>query len=258
MATVERTWILVAAVAAGVLFAGLLLAAMVITGDGRVALVALALWVGGYLLVSRLLKVSRRAAVEAEARRLELSFSRRDPFRVLDSDFHPFLHFGKLPGTQGVENVVWGQRAGREVRAFEYWRSAEDEPIRYSCAIVRIPEVWPSLLLRRKGRLDVARSAAGLGGQEFELENFNRLFEVRSDDRRLASAVVDQRMMGWLLESDPVLGFHLQNGWLFAWMPRLPPQEIERVLAMVEGFHERIPRAVWSLYGDAQPAKPGS
>jgi hypothetical protein len=144
------------------------------------------------------------------------------------------------------------------VRAFEYWRPAEDEPIRYSCSIVRIPEGWPSLLVRRKGRVDVARSAAGLGGQEFELEDFNRVFEVRSDDRRLASAVVDQRMMGWLLESDPALGFQLQHGWLLAWMPRLPPEELERVLTMVEGFHERIPRAVWSLYGDGSPVGPGS
>jgi hypothetical protein len=112
-------------------------------------------------------------------------------------------------------------------------------------------------LVRRKGRFDVARSAAGLGGQEFELEDFNRVFEVRSDDGRLASSIVDQRMMSWLLESDPVLGFQLQHGWLLAWLPRLPPQEIERVLTMVERFHEQIPRAVWSLYGDGSPATPG-
>src|SRR5687767_1265574 len=257
MAAVERTWIFVAAVAAGVLFAGLL-AATVITGDGRVVFIALVLWVGGYLLVSRFGRASRRAAVEAEARRLGLSFSRRDPFRVLDSDFHPFLDFGKLPGSQGVENVVWGERGGREVRAFEYWRPAENDPIRYSCAMVRIPEGWPSLLVRRKGRVDVARSAAGLGGQEFELEDFNRVFDVRSDDGRLASAIVDQRMMGWLLELDPALGFQLQHGWLLVWMTRLPPEELERVLTTVEGFHERIPRAVWSLYGDGSPVGPGS
>lgn len=131
----KTAWIVVAGVAAGLLFA-----AIVVTGDGRVVLVALVLCVGGYLLVSRFLKASRRTAVEAEARRLGLSFSRRDPFRVLDSDFHPFLHFGKLPGAQGVENVVWGVRDGRDVRAFEYWRPAEDEPIRYSCAMLRIPE----------------------------------------------------------------------------------------------------------------------
>jgi hypothetical protein len=248
METVKTAWILVAGVAAGVLFA-----AVALTGDGRAVLIALVLYAAGFLVVSRFLKASRRAAVQAEARRLGLSFSRRDPFRVLDSDFHPFLHFGKLPGTEGVENFVWGERNGREVRAFEYWRPAEDEWIRYSCAMVRIPEGWPSLLVRRQGPLDVALDAAGLGGQEFELETFNRSFEVRSDDRRLASAVVDQRMIGWLLESDPALGFQLQHGWLLAWMPRLPPKDLERVLSTAEGFHERIPRAVWSLYGEAPP-----
>jgi hypothetical protein len=249
MGTVKWAGIFAAGVAAGVLFAVIALA-----GDGRAVLVALVIYVAGFLLVSRLLRASRRAAVQSEARRLGLSFSRRDPFRVLDFDFHPFVRFGKLPGTQGVENVVWGVRNGREVRAFEYWRPAEDEPVRYSCAMVRIPEGWPSLLVRRQGPLDVARSAAGLGGQEFELETFNRRFEVRADDRRLASAMVDQRMIGWLLESDPALGFQLQRGWLLAWMPRLPPQELERVLTIAEGFHERIPRAVWSLYGDGSPA----
>jgi len=249
MGTVKSAWIAVAGVVAGLLFA-----AIAIAGDGRAVLVALVLYVGGIALVSLYGKLSRRSAVEREARRLGLSFSRRDPFGVLDTDFHPFLRFGKLPGTQGVENVVWGVRDGREVRAFEYWRPSEDDSIRYSCAMVRIPDGWPPLLVRRHGPLDSARNAAGFHGQEFELETFNRRFEVRSDDRRLASAVVDQRMIGWLLESDPALGFELQNGWLLAWMPRLPPDELERVLAMVEGFHERIPRAVRSLYADGSPA----
>jgi hypothetical protein len=122
--------------------------------------------------------------------------------------------------------------------------------------MVRIPDGWPSLLVRRHGPLDAARNAAGLQRIEFELAEFNRRFEVRSDDRRLASAVVDQRMIGWLLESDPALGFHLQGGWLLAWMPQLPPDELARTLTTVEGFHERIPRAVWSLYGDGSPARP--
>ena len=250
MSTAKMALIAVAAVAAGLLFTGLAVA-----GDERAVFVTLALYVGGIALVTLYRKFSRRSAVEREARRLGLSFSRRDPFRVLDADFHPFLRFGKLPGTQRVENVVWGVRDGREVRAFDYRRPAEDE-IRYSCAMVRIPDGWPSLLVRRHGPLDVARNAAGLQRIEFELDEFNRRFEVRSDDRRLASAVIDQRMIGWLLESDPALGFQLQEGWLLAWMPQLPPDELERTLTTVEGFHERIPRAVWSLYGDGSPAKP--
>ena len=250
MSTAKMALIAVAGVAAG-----LLLTVIAVAGDERAVFVTLALYVGGIALVTLYRKFSRRSAVEREARRLGLSFSRRDPFRVLDADFHPFLRFGKLPGTQRVENVVWGVRDGREVRAFDYRRPAEDE-IRYSCAILRIPDGWPSLLVRRHGPLDVARNAAGLQRIEFELEEFNRRFEVRSNDRRLATAVIDQRMIGWLLESDPALGFQLQEGWLLAWMPQLPPDELERTLTTVEGFHERIPRAVWSLYGDGSPARP--
>ncbi len=250
MSTAKMALIAVAGVAAGLLFT-----VLAVAGDERAVFVTLALYAGGIALVTLYRKFSRRSAVEREARRLGLSFSRRDPFRVLDADFHPFLRFGKLPGTQRVENVVWGVRDGREVRAFDYRRPAEDE-IRYSCAMVRIPDGWPSLLVRRHGPLDVARNAAGLQRIEFELDEFNRRFEVRSDDRRLASAVIDQRMIGWLLESDPALGFQLQEGWLLAWMPQLPPDELERTLTTVEGFHERIPRAVWSLYGDGSPARP--
>jgi hypothetical protein len=250
MSTTKMALITAAGVAAALLFTVLALA-----GDERAIFVTLALYMGGITLVTLYRKLSRRSAVEREARRLGLSFSRRDPFRVLDGDFHPFLRFGKLPGTQRVENVVWGVRDGREVRAFDYRRPGEDE-IRYSCAMVRIPDGWPSLLVRRHGPLDVARNAAGLQRIEFELDEFNRRFEVRSGDRRLASAVIDQRMIGWLLESDPALGFQLQDGWLLAWMPQLPQDELERTLTTVEGFHERIPRAVWSLYGDGSPAGP--
>jgi hypothetical protein len=63
-------------------------------------------------------------------------------------------------------------------------------------------------------------------------------------------------MIGWLLESDPALGFQLHRGWLLAWMPRLRPEELERVLTVAEGFHTRIPRAVWSHCGDSSPARP--
>jgi len=251
MSTLGKTGLIAAGVAAG-----LLAAAIMVRGGGRGVLVVLALWVGGFLLVSRFRKTSRRAAIEDQARRLGLSFSPRDPFGLLDLDFHPFVRFGKLPGIQGVENVVWGVRDDRQVRAFDYWRAAEDEPERFSCAMVRIPDGWPSLLVRRRGSFDVARDAVGLGDVQFELEAFNRLFEVRAADRRFASAVVDQRMMSWLLEPGPVHGFQLHRGWLLAWMPRLQPSEFERALTMAEVFHERIPRAVWSLYRDGPPARP--
>ncbi len=252
MSTSGKIGLMAAGVAAGSLAAVLMAA-----DGGRAVLVVLVVCVGGFLLVSRVRKASRRAAVEREARRLGLSFSPKDPFSLLDLDFDLFVRFaGRLPGTQGVENVAWGARGGREVRAFDYWRAAEDEPERFSCAMVRIPDGWPSLSVLRHGPFDVVRNAIGLHDVVFELEAFNRAFEVRATDRRFASGVIDQRMMRWLLEPGPVQGFQLHRGWLLAWIPRLQPWELERTLATVEGFHERIPRAVWSLYGATLPASP--
>jgi hypothetical protein len=135
MSTAKVALIAVAGAAAGLLFT-----LVAVAGDERAVFVTLALYVGGIALVSLYGKFTRRSAIEREARRLGMSFSRKDPFRVLDGDFHPFLRFGKLPGSQRVENVVWGVRDGREVRAFDYRRPSEDESIRYSCAMVRIPE----------------------------------------------------------------------------------------------------------------------
>ncbi|HWL90301.1 MAG TPA: hypothetical protein VNP90_02955, partial [Actinomycetota bacterium] len=88
MSTVKMALIAVAGVAAALLFT-----VFAVAGDERAVFVTLALYVGGIALVTLYRKFSRRSAVEREARRLGLSFSRRDPFRVLDADFHPFLRF---------------------------------------------------------------------------------------------------------------------------------------------------------------------
>lgn len=247
----ERTWL----IAAGVV-AGSVAAVVTVGGGGRWVLVTIALGVGAFVAASRWQKLTRRASIKDQARRLGLSFSPRDPFGLLDVDFEPFLRFGKLPGTQAVENVVWGLRDGREVRAFDYWRAAEDAPERFSCAMVRIPDGWPSLLVRPRGGLDAARDVARPRDVAFELEAFNRAFEVRVADRRFASAVVDQRLMRWLLEPGPALGFQLHRGWLLAWMPLVQPSELERALIIAEAFHELIPRVVWSMYRGDLPARP--
>ena len=68
------------------------------------------------------------------------------------------------------------------------------------------------------------RLAASMGGRgiEFELESFNRAFEVRSDDPRFAHALIDARMMSWLQELPPDTGFEIFDGTLLSRTPRRP------------------------------------
>lgn len=105
----------------------------------------------------------------------------------------------------------------------------------------------PSFVRVRPHPFDVARNAVGLRDVEFELETFNRFAEIRADDRRFASAAVDQRMMRWLLEPGPAHGFQLHRGWLLAWMPRLQPLELERASDPGRGVND-VP--------DGPPARP--
>jgi hypothetical protein len=83
---------------------------------------------------------------------------------------------------------------------------------------------------------------------EFESEEFNRRFTVKSQDPRFASAFVDQRMMRYLMG--------LGNGWAFGvagdramvWADRLRPTEVIMLLGVAKGFSDHVPRVVSSLY----------
>ena len=170
MSTAKMALIAVAGVAAGLLFTVLAVPA----GDERAVSVTLALSVGGIAARHPLSQVFSAGPRSSGKRGASASPSRRrDPFRVLDADFHPFLRFGKLPGTQRVENVVWGsarRSRGAGVRLPAARRGRDPLLLRHGLD----PDGWPSLLVRRHGPLDVARNAAGLQRIEFELDEFNR------------------------------------------------------------------------------------
>lgn len=79
-----------------------------------------------------------------------------------------------------------------------------------------------------------------------ESERFDRRFEVRSPDRRFALAFVDARMMRWLLEQPPGVGFEILDGWLMVFRPRTTTSldDLGRTVELYDGFRERIPGVV--------------
>jgi hypothetical protein len=87
----------------------------------------------------------------------------------------------------------------------------------------------------------------------FELEDFNRQWLVYAADPRVATAIVDQQMMSWLMTSHPQWDYELADGWLMVMREDLraspSPYELEPVLEALLAFRERIPRAADSLFG---------
>jgi hypothetical protein len=215
---------------------------------------ATALVVGGIVALGFWRLRPRRDAFEAEANRLGLRHSAKDPFGLLDEPFDLWGSSQRSFGT--LDNVLWGTWRGLQVRAFEYEYSAgEDDRCEFSCAMVAIPGGWPALAIRPES---LASRLADVAVPEvaFESEAFDRAFSVRCDDRRFASAFVDARMMAWLLALEPRWGFEIDGPWILGYRDRVRPWEIEGVLETVATFVERIPRVVGSLFPQTLPPRP--
>ncbi len=219
------------------------------------ALLFAGLVVGFIAYLAWLREEPRRDALRAEARRLGLSFSPDDQTSVLGLPFDLLQRTRHSYGA--VTNVLSGSWRGFEVRAFDYAYSVSEDNVREcSCAMVAIPGGWPGLVIRPEDLLTSLADRLALPDIRFESERFNQAFEVSSDDRRFASAVVDARMMAWLLALTPRCGFEIQGRWILAYRDRVQPWETESVLSLVTDFVQRVPKAVRSLYPEALPPRP--
>lgn len=229
----------------------------VLLTEGRRAaaeVLAAALLIGFFLVLASLREEPRERALRAEARALRMQYATKDPFALLDESFALFRWTQRSSGE--VANVLWGPWRGLEVRLFDYaYTVSEHERRSFSCALVAIPEGWPTLAIRRQ--TPVTRLAdIALPGIEFESDLFNRAYDVRSEDRRFASALVDARMMEWLLTLGRGSGFEIGDRWVLGYREQVQPWELERVLESLETFIERIPRAARSMYPEALPPRP--
>jgi hypothetical protein len=217
-------------------------------------LFATAVVIGLFLALVRWRDQPRRRAMQAEARRLRMRFSPEDRLGLLDQPFHLFRSTRRSYGE--IANVVSGSWHDLEVRSFDHsYAVSEDERRLLSCVQVAIPGGWPTLVIRPETSLTRLADLA-LPDVAFESESFNRAFEVRCHDRAFASALVDPRMMEWLLSLGHRWSFEIEGRWILGARDQVQPWEIEQVLGTVETFIGKIPRAVRSLYPESMPRRP--
>jgi hypothetical protein len=96
----------------------------------------------------------------------------------------------------------------------------------------------------------IMRDAVGHADIDLESERFNRAFEVRADDRAFASALLDARMMEWLLLEPPGVGFEVASGRLMVFGPRerASLDDVADALRRYDAFHEHVPSVLASLF----------
>lgn len=214
--------------------------------------------VGGAVL-NWWLKQKRRKEIAFFGHQLGLAYSQHDPGVGMGG--HPFELFHKGDG-RGYENFLTGTWQGVELAACDYWYYEETRDsngrrhrtyYRFSCLTVPVDAACPALRIHPEGLFSRLADRLGFSDIRFELEEFNRAFEVESDDRRFASAFVDQRMMQQLLRAGNDWGYEVAGSRALVYHDRLAPAELVHLLGTAKGFADHIPRVIASLY--ARPSQ---
>jgi hypothetical protein len=193
----------------------------------------------------------RRELHQDEARSLGLRSAPGDPLGYFE---RPFALLGHVAAAKDIENTSWGTWRGMDVVVIDYWFARSSDPSRndyryYTCAATQVPPAWPNLSIVPEDVGSRLATAAGRRDVEFELESFNRAFQVRSDHPRFAHALVDARMIAWLQALPPGTGFEISNGTLLCRTPRRPDRDVTWALETMTTFLERVPPVIESLFG---------
>lgn len=204
---------------------------------------------GGMWWLSQRYRVRpRRESFEDQARRAGLRAEAGDPFRLLDA---PFALFGRAASVRDIENTASGVRGGERVTIADYWYAPSSDPQlddyrRYTCIVTETPSWWTDVSVMPRGLVDVLRSVVPLSDLRTESDEFNRRFDVRAADRRFANALLDQRMMAWLLDQAPDSGFEVVAGRLMVFRARVTSSldDVARALELADGFSRHVPSVV--------------
>jgi hypothetical protein len=213
------------------------------------ALVVLALAVRSYLMTDR-----RSDEMRHVASQLGFVYSGDDTSAVDVVGFELFAS-GEERGTENLLNGVWD---GVPVHVFDFWHSTERWPagleltdgrVTFTCAVTTVGAALFPLTIARHGVGSRVVGAVSIDDLSFELGEFNDAFDVRCRERRFAYELIDQRMMRWLLTTDPSFTFEVRGRWLLVYAPRMRPTDLLALLDTLKGFHDHVPRLVGDLYG---------
>ena len=192
---------------------------------------------------------------QARAKALGLTYEGGDPLDTRTSLTMPLF---RRAGGGRVQSTMRGTWRDAEVRLLSLrWhtrKTNQDEhwwlgltPIGAKTSPLHIGKAPPD-----EGAIEDLR----LERVRFELGAFNQAYLVYAADRYVATAVVDQSMMDWLMTSDPQWDYQIADGWLMVLREDLRatpnPYELEPVLEALLVFRDQIPRAALSIFGPEQ------
>ena len=218
---------------------------------GFVVIFVIAALVGAILwYVQTVAATRRRKRMSEVAARHGLSFSAKDPFHMPATLPLAFFDRGH---SRKVRNVMYGRTPeGRDLRAFDYqYKTGSGKKRRvynFSCGLISTGAAWPQLTLGPEGFFDRVMDVIGGDDLQFDSDEFNREWEVRSSDPRFASALIDSEMMLFLMEKAEGACVEVHGPWILLSGEQRDAESLPQAIASAEAFREGIPPVVWSLY----------
>ncbi|MEX0985718.1 MAG: hypothetical protein WD096_11820 [Actinomycetota bacterium] len=209
--------------------------------------------VGVIAYLSYRAKQQRITEIRALAARLGLTYTSDDVYGLLA------LPFGLLRqgDGRGIENVMHGVVENATMHVFDYWYYEEStdanghrsrSTYRFNCVVASFDASGPGLSIAEENFLTRIADAVALDDIQFESEEFNRAFNVKGADERFATALVDARMMQWLLQSGMEHAFEVAGDRVFVSHRRVDVAGIPALMSTAASFVAQIPRVVSSLY----------
>jgi hypothetical protein len=160
----------------------------------------------------------------------------------------------------GVGNLVVLEAGGDEILVFDRWRAAAAGYERAewrTVAALRVPIDVPRLVIHpRRHRFRMPEGDVGLASIGSESGTFDRRFRVLATDRGAAVAIVDPRMMTWLLAQPRAVTYEAAGSWLVCSKRMGRRRDLDALVASAVGFRDHLPRVATSFYPALDPGFP--
>jgi hypothetical protein len=155
-----------------------------------------------------------------------------------------------------VENVMRGAVGPHDVTVFDladprqaaWGRPGQAGARSLSCAVLRLPATFPHLVIE-PADWSLLSHSAGLEPVGFESIEFDREFQVWTASRGDAYAIVDQRMMAWLLAEADDVRFEVNDGLATSATWRIPPERLPELAQILVTFVDKIPSVALRRFG---------
>ena len=213
---------------------------------------------GGIAYFSYRARQERIQGFRMVATKLGLAYAAEDPFGTIGE---PFKLFEKGDG-RGIDNMVSGTWQSLDVRAFDYWYYTESTDSkghtsrsysRFDCLMLPVNAACSPLTIEHENVLTRLADHLAMHDIEFESEDFNKTFNVKSPDKKFANDFIDARMQAWLLQNGDGLSFEIVGDHILCITGKMDPSRIPSLLETAKSFHDEVPAVVASLYPKTAP-----